>query len=379
MAFLSSIRGCCDTGNFQTNFERLSSFWPAIALVLRKHADKAEFSTAIFALLYYRRWPYKAMYCLGALANLCWLRHYLREVTREHGDRLCAGGRFRFAYSFVQRLVKLEGQVSLRIPIIGTFRIDARFDSMDHQDNTTQGLTTVSSMIAVPSTSSVVHIHSEGVAMSEMMREVESLGLEEEVESKEEKDGDAAAAAMRVAASRTAAATVAGTATAAAMICEEDREPFNEWRCSFGTVALELLDHLEWKKDTREHKAWRESLASVVSQLEELKPYLQVGEEVFHAVPRGKSSGDTEYDVLMETTADSSSVEEAVYVEEEEEESEMEEENEENAMPITREQPRSFVATPAKVKSKTISPPNDSPSMSSALSSLNNFRKRNKA
>ena len=194
-----------------------------------------------------------------------------------------------------------------------------------------------------------------------------------------EKDGDAAAAAMRVAASKTAAATVAGTATAAAMICEEDREPFNEWRCSFETVALELLDHLEWKKDTREHKAWRESLDSVVSQLEELKPYLQVGEEVFHAVPRGKSSGDTEYEVLMETTADSSSVEEVVYVEEEEEESEMEEENEENAMPITREQPRSFVATPAKVKSKTISPPNDSPSMSSALSSLNNFRKRNKA
>ena len=34
----------------------------------------------------------------------------------------------------------MEGQVNLHVPIIGTFRIDARVDSMDHKDNTfTQG------------------------------------------------------------------------------------------------------------------------------------------------------------------------------------------------------------------------------------------------
>jgi hypothetical protein len=172
------------------------------------------------------------------------------------------------------------------------------------------------------------------------------------------------------------------------MMSEEDLEPFNEWRTSFETVVPELLDHLEWRRDHREHTAWRESLESVVSQLEELKPYLQVGEEVFHATPCEMK--DEQYGVVVEKTVEQPSLE-VSYEEEVSYEDENDENDGHNIPPVNlvdgEIRPKQvlgeghFVTTPigsahSRFRTKS-SLNNDSPSVFAALSNLNNFRTRN--
>ena len=251
-SFVNHLQGTHDTGDLSTQFTRCSNMWTSAAHLIRKYADKVELSLALCSLLYYRKWPYKAMYMIGVLANLCWLRHYLRAVTAENGDRLSAGMRWRIGYSVLRRLVKLEGRMNLHIPIIGTFRFDARFDSMDHHENKfSKALTSVNNMV-VPNSTTIAEVAEKLIAM-EQEEEKEENDVQEDVDVVEAVDEK-----------------------------PTKKNIVDIYSGSNDDIATDFNSVLEWRRGSlgsEPHKEWRNSMDSVVDELEELKPYLLVGDE----------------------------------------------------------------------------------------------------
>ena len=299
--YFTQANGNCDTGELSTHFSQLSTIWVAISKLIRQYADKVEMSLAAFAILYYRRWPAKALYAIGVLANLCWLRHYLGEVTSENGDRLTAGTRFRCGYSVIKRLIKLEGRMNIHIPIIGTFRFDARFDSMDHQDNTfAKALTSVNNLVIPNYTTTTTTNNNSNVTSTTIIENEEEINVEE-LDVEEDQEEKEFLRRYSLMPSKKELTTMEEEEEEEEVVDEviveeenqdylgldmleekEEEDPFRAWRSSFDHVVPEIANTLEWRRESLARDEWRESLESVVSQIEELKPYLQAEEEIYH-------------------------------------------------------------------------------------------------
>ena len=228
VSYFQQFQNEYDSGQMTTAFTQLSKFWPLVTQTMKQYANRIEMSAAIALTVCYRKAPFKLLYYLGVLTNLSWLRHYICKTE----DRLSGSMRFNIGYSVLQRFVKMKGYARLHIPLVGTFQIETCFDSIDDKPNTalTSGATTA-------------------------INRVSSKSLGENTAFKQHTDETTA---------------------------PDEKDTTTAWRQSFDTVVVpELLDFWNYRKDEVAHAKHRDSLESVVSQIHELKPYLQVKETVY--------------------------------------------------------------------------------------------------
>ena len=155
--------------------------------------------------------------------------------------------RFQCTYSFLQKLVRLKTFVRLHVPIVGTFKIEACFDSLD----ATEKVTAPSSGGGGDAVTTVLELKPQQSDTQGVQGDtIDTIDIREDEEEQS--------------------------------MCTEEKAEFQEWRRSFDTnVVPELNDFWTYRKNEVAEVLHRESLESVVSQINELKPYLEVGEEVY--------------------------------------------------------------------------------------------------
>ena len=272
LSMLSNFKSEYDSKTITTQFESLSKIWPIITKLMVTYANRVELATACLILLYYRKSPSKMLYMIGILVNLSWLRRYIREVASEKGDRLSGSMRFNVGYSVVDAFIKLKGDIKLHIPIVGTFHINACFDSIDYYDNKQnkhQLINTISNK-----------------------------------------------------------STIDGSKDKPEQLTKERHR-----QSSFDSnkVVPELINFWNYRKDQIAQNEHRDSLESVISQIAELKPYLQAEEKVYR-VTNGSKNDINGVERKIEMVVENRFVEEEEEEEEEERggKEEQEEETEES-------------------------------------------------
>ena len=292
VSYFQQFQNEYDTGRMVvTKFTQLSKIWALVMQTMKQYANKVEMSAAIALTVCYRKTPFKLLYYLGVLANLSWLRLYICKTE----DRLSGSMRFNIGYSVMQRFVKMKGYARLHIPLVGTFQIDTCFDSIDDRHN---------NMLTSGATMAIDRVSSKSMG--------KNTGHDETVAS-EEKD----------------------TTTA--------------WRQSFDTAVVpELLEFWNYRKDEVAHAEHRDSLESIVSQIHELKPYLQVKETVY-------STNESLGAIVIETNnVDEEEEQDKKIVVQDENKEEGEEEDKENAVETSEIYPQKTVHFVEKEKAQAL-------------------------
>ena len=123
--------GGADSGLMTMDWQQVARSWPAVARGLVAHADRLEAGVAAVLVVWYRaRWRALARgLALVAAARLA--RVYARTVGKGE-DRLACALRVRGGYSLKRMLVRMEGHCELHVPVVGRFRIECAFDSIDN-------------------------------------------------------------------------------------------------------------------------------------------------------------------------------------------------------------------------------------------------------
>jgi hypothetical protein len=169
--------GGADSGVLTLDWARLARGWPAVARGLVAHADRFEVGAAVALALWYRsQWRALARgLALVAAARL--VRVYARAVGSGQ-DHLSCAVRVCGGYSLARMLVRVKGQCELRVPVVGRFRLECAFDSIDDAEagSAVAGSAVAAAAVAAAAVAEQKEREEVDVAVKEEEEEVDNDG-----------------------------------------------------------------------------------------------------------------------------------------------------------------------------------------------------------